>query len=101
MKYCKSVTLRTKKLAHGKLSYYLDYYPGYRNHDTMKVMRHEFIGIYIWEKPKDKQQRLYNKEMAKKAEYVRCQRYEAILNERLGIIDPKLSKGTSLPTTRR
>lgn len=96
MKYCKSVTLRTKKLAHGKLSYYLDYYPGYRNHDTMKVMRHEFIGIYIWEKPKDKQQRLYNKEMAKKAEYVRCQRYEAILNERLGIIDPKALKGDFL-----
>ena len=30
MQICKTVTLRTKKLKNGMLSYYLDYYPGLR-----------------------------------------------------------------------
>ena len=33
---CKTVTLRTRPLKHGMLSYYLDYYPGYRDQETMK-----------------------------------------------------------------
>ena len=45
---CKTVTLRTRKIKNGTmLSFYLDYYPGYRDESTMKVMRHEslFIGF--------------------------------------------------------
>ena len=46
---CKTVTLRTRKIKGGEqLSYYLDYYPGYRDESTMKVMRHESLGIYIY-----------------------------------------------------
>ena len=30
------------------LSYYLDYYPGYRDESTMKVIRHESLGIYVY-----------------------------------------------------
>ena len=45
---CKTVTLRTRKIKGGEqLSFYLDYYPGYRDESTMKVMRHESLGIYI------------------------------------------------------
>ena len=41
---CKTVTLRTRKIKGGEqLSYYLDYYPGYRDESTMKVMRHESL----------------------------------------------------------
>ena len=38
---CKTVTLRTRPLKNGMLSYYLDYYPGYRDQETMKTIRHE------------------------------------------------------------
>lgn len=37
---CKTVTLRTRPLKHGMLSFYLDYYPGYRDQETMKTIRH-------------------------------------------------------------
>ena len=37
---CKTVSLRTRKIKDGRmLSYYLDYYPGYRDESTMKVIR--------------------------------------------------------------
>ena len=46
---CKTVTLRTRKIKKGtQLSFYLDYYPGYRDESTMKVQRHESLGIYIF-----------------------------------------------------
>ena len=45
---CKTVTLRTRPLKNGMLSYYLDYYPGYRNQETMKTIRHEGLNIYIY-----------------------------------------------------
>ena len=42
---CKTVSLRTRKIKDGHmLSYYLDYYPGYRDESTMKVIRHESLG---------------------------------------------------------
>ena len=35
---CKAVSLRTRKIKDGRtLSYYLDYYPGYRDESTMKA----------------------------------------------------------------
>lgn len=81
---CKTVTLRTRPIKHGKmLSYYLDYYPGYRDEATMKVMRHESIVIYIYAKPKNRREREYNECMMEKAEALRCRRYESIVNERL------------------
>ena len=48
MHECKTVTLRTRPLKNKMLSFYLDYYPGYRDKETMKVIRHESLGIYIY-----------------------------------------------------
>ena len=39
MSECKTVTLRTRPLKKGMLSFYLDYYPGYRDQETMKTIR--------------------------------------------------------------
>ena len=39
MSECKTVTLRTRPLKKGMLSFYLDYYPGYRDQETMKTFR--------------------------------------------------------------
>ena len=85
---CKTVTLRTRKIKKGtQLSFYLDYYPGYRDESTMKVQRHESLGIYIFAKPKNQRERDYNERMTEKAEALRCRRYESIVNERYDFFD--------------
>ena len=40
MHECKTVTLRTRPLKKNMLSFYLDYYPGYRDKESMKVIGH-------------------------------------------------------------
>lgn len=94
---CKTVTLRTRKIKNGKmLSFYLDYYPGYRDETTMKVMRHESLGIYIFSKPKNGREKDYNERMTEKAEALRCRRYESIVNERYDFFDKEKEKGDFL-----
>lgn len=61
---CKTVTLRTRPLKNGMLSYYLDYYPGYRNQETMKTIRHEGLNIYIYANPKNERERNFNATMS-------------------------------------
>lgn len=65
---CKTVTLRTRPLKNGMLSYYLDYYPGYRDQETMKTIRHEGLNIYIYANPKNERERNFNATMSEKAE---------------------------------
>ena len=55
---CTNVTLRQKPLRNDRISLYLDYYPAIRNPYTMKMSRREFLGIYIYAKPKNEQQRI-------------------------------------------
>lgn len=57
MHECKTVTLRTRPLKKNMLSFYLDYYPGYRDKESMKVIRHESLGIYIYAEPKNQRER--------------------------------------------
>ncbi len=53
MSKCKTVTLRKRKIKNGtQYSLCLDYYPGYRDNATMKVITREALGIYIFAKPK-------------------------------------------------
>ena len=47
MSECKTVTLRTRPLKNGMLSFYLDYYPGYRDQETMKTIRHEGLNLSL------------------------------------------------------
>lgn len=77
---CKTVTLRTRPLKNGMLSYYLDYYPGYRDQETMKSIRHEGLNIYIYANPKNERERNFNATMSEKAEAIRCRRFESIVN---------------------
>ena len=69
------------------LSFYLDYYPGYRDKETMKVIRHESLGIYIYANPKNKREQDFNEVMAEKAEAIRCRRFESVVNERYDFFD--------------
>lgn len=99
---CKTVTLRTRKIKNGQqLSFYLDYYPGYRDETTMKVMRHESLGIYIYAKPKNQREKDYNERMREKAEALRCRRFESIVNERYDFFDKEQQRGSFLDYLER
>ncbi len=87
MNECKTVTLRTRPLKNRMLSFYLDYYPGCRDMETMKVIRHESLGIYIYANPKNKREMDFNQVMAEKAEAIRCRRFESVVNERYDFFD--------------
>ena len=87
MNDCKTVTLRTRPLKNRMLSFYLDYYPGYRDKETMKVIRHESLGIYIYANPKNKREQDFNEVMSEKAEAIRCRRFESVVNERYDFFD--------------
>ena len=75
-------------------SFYLDDYPGYRDESTMKLMRHESLGIYIYTKPKNQREKDYNDRMREKAEALRCRRFESIVNERYDFFDKEKMKAT-------
>ena len=96
MHECKTVTLRTRPLKNKMLSFYLDYYPGYRDKETMKVIRHESLGIYIYARPKNEIERDFNNEMLSKAEAIRCIRVQAIVNEEFGFLDKHKMKADFL-----
>ena len=97
MSKCKTVTLRKRKIKNGtQYSLCLDYYPGYRDNATMKVITREALGIYIFAKPANQQERDFNARMMKKAEILRNRRYEAIFNENNGFFDKAKMKGDFL-----
>ena len=97
MSKCKTVTLRKRKIKNGtQYSLCLDYYPGYRDNSTMKVITREALGIYIFAKPANQQEKDFNARMMKKAEILRNQRYEAIFNENHGFMDKSRMKGDFL-----
>ena len=97
MSKCKTVTLRKRKIKNGtQYSLCLDYYPGYRDNVTMRVITREALGIYIFAKPANQQERDFNARMMKKAVILRNQRYEAIFNENNGFFDKTKMKGDFL-----
>lgn len=87
MHECKAVTLRTRPLKNRMLSFYLDYYPGYRDKETMKVIRHESLGIYVYANPRNKREQNFNEVMTEKAEAIHCRRFESVVNERYDFFD--------------
>ena len=101
MHECKTVTLRTRPLKNKMLSFYLDYYPGYRDKETMKVIRHESLGIYIYANPKNKREQNFNDVMTEKAEAIRCRRFESVVNERYDFFDRYKLKGDFLEYYRQ
>ena len=94
---CKTVTLRKRPIKNGTMqSLYLDYYPGYRDETTMKMQRHESLGIYIYSKPRNQRERDYNDRMMEKGEAIRCRRFESVVNERYDFFDREKMKGDFL-----
>ena len=93
---CTNVTLRQKPLRNDRISLYLDYYPAIRNPYTMKMSRREFLGIYIYAKPKNEQQRMFNQDMLNKAEAIRCIRVQSLINEEFGFLDKNFARSSGI-----
>lgn len=74
------VTLRKKKISNGRESLYLDFYPAINNPATGKPTRREFLGLYIFDKPKTQNEKNHNTETIKVAESIK-QKRENILNK--------------------
>ncbi len=81
------VTIRQRGISKGRYSLYLDFYPAIRIPETMQMSRREYLGIYIYEKPRTEIEKEYNREMLTKAEAIRAIRVQAIINENFGFLD--------------
>lgn len=96
MNICKTVALRTRPIKNGMLSFYLDYYPGYRDPDTMKVVRHESLGIYIHAHPRTTHEKQLNRSLTEKAKLICGRRYEQVVCDRYDLPNPTRRKGDFL-----
>jgi integrase len=74
------VSLRQKKISKGRKSLYLDFYPPIPHPETGEPTRREFLGLYIFEKPKTPIDKQHNTETLKIGESIR-QKRENFLNK--------------------
>lgn len=74
------VSLRKRKISKGRESLYLDFYPAIPHPETGKPTRREYLGLYIYEKPKTPINKQHNTETLKIAESIR-QKRENFLNK--------------------
>lgn len=84
---CTKVTLRQREITNGRISLYLDYNPAIRHPETMKMSRREYLGIYIYARPKNEMGRSFNVDMLNKAEAIRCIRMQSLVNEEFDFLD--------------
>lgn len=82
MQVCKTVKLRMRDRRNGTKSLFLDFWPGYRDPETMELIRRRSLGMYIYADPANKQQKLYNDKILAKAEAIRCKVYIDVLDEK-------------------
>lgn len=68
------VTLRQKPISKNRHSLYLDFYPPIIDHTTGKPTRREFLGFYLFDKPKSPIDKDHNKETLAVAESIRQKR---------------------------
>ncbi|WP_282050236.1 tyrosine-type recombinase/integrase [Maribacter aquivivus] len=80
-----NVTVRKKKLASGKWSLYLDYYPPIIHPKTGKETRREFLKLYTHVTPKDEMEKLHNKKTHEFAEIVRAKRLLQLRDREFGL----------------
>ena len=74
------VKLRQKKISKGRKILYLDFYPPIPHPETGEPTRREFLGLYIFEKPKTPFDKQHNTETLKIGESIR-QKRENFLNK--------------------
>lgn len=68
------VKLRVKPISGNRQSLYLDFYPPIEHPETGEPTRREFLGLYLFDKPKHPADKQHNKETKELAEQIRQKR---------------------------
>jgi integrase len=68
------VKLRQKAISGNRQSLYLDFYPAIPHPETGELTRREFLGLYLFDKPKNPIDKQHNKENVQLAEQIRQKR---------------------------
>lgn len=74
------VTLRQKPISGNRHSLYLDFYPAIQHPKSNKLTRRDFLGLYIFDKPKNPFDKQHNTETLKLAEQIKL-KYENQFNK--------------------
>jgi integrase len=72
------VTLRKRPITDNRQTLYLDFYPAIQNPVNGEQTRREYLGLYIFNKPRNPFDISHNKETLKMAEMKRLQRYNEL-----------------------
>jgi len=88
------VKLRQRAISGNRKSLYLDFYPPIIHPETGKPTRREFLGLYIYEKPKTPIDKQHNKETLQLAENIRAKRQIEIQAGDYGFLNAKLKAET-------
>lgn len=86
------VTLRKRLLPSGKITLYLDYYPPLRDPVNKQLVRHEYLGIYLVNKPRFAIEKEANKEKIRQAEAIRSERELEIIRGQFNFLDKHKQK---------
>jgi len=83
------VKLRKKPITDGRTSLYLDYYPAIPHPDTGKQTRREFLGMYLFNRPKTPADKQQNSETMALAETIRAKRQIEVQSGAYGFLSKK------------
>ncbi|GAB3969551.1 site-specific integrase [Spirosoma terrae] len=84
------VKLRKKPITDGRTSLYLDYYPAIPHPDTGKSTRREFLGMYLFNRPKTPADKQQNSETLALAETIRAKRQIEVQSGAYGFLSKKI-----------
>jgi integrase len=84
------VTLRKKPISKGRTSLYLDYYPAIPHPDTGKPTRREFLGLYLFNRPKTPADKEQNAETIELGETIRAKRQIEVQAGAYGFLSKKI-----------
>jgi integrase len=87
------VTIRKKAISKNRQSLYLDYYPALINPVTFKPQRYEYLKLFVYDNPVDKNQKKHNKETMLLVEWIRAKRQLDVQNSRFGFLSESNREG--------
>ena len=70
-------------MSDGRATLFLDCFPPYTHPVSGKLVRKEYLKLYVWEHPRSKEERQHNTEALEVAEKERCKREHYLLKEDL------------------
>lgn len=76
------VKLRHKPISGNRQSLYLDFYPAIPHPETGELTRREFLGLYLFDKPKNPIDKQHNKETMQLAEQIRQKKKTELTSQR-------------------